>query len=441
MNRIPVTAVFDIGKTNKKFFLFDENLVVVFNRSTQLKSSIDEDGFPSEPLKPVADWMINTFKNALNSDEFEVKQVNFSAHGASFVHLDHSGIPVTPLYDYLKPYPANLLEKFYSENGGKLSFCQQTSSPPLAMLNSGLQIYYIKYIKPKFFQRIKQSLHLPQYFSFLFSGHLISDFTSIGCHTGLWDFESNQYHPWVKKEWLDSLLPPIVTGNTMFKTKPELGSIPCGIGIHDSSAALLPYLKQEKKPFILLSTGTWSISINPFNKTPLTTDELSKDCLQFLGISGQPIKISRLFIGEEHQYQVTEIARFFKLSLNAYQEFKFDDFTFQNKPMNGSKKIKFKYLKPSDYGLDSAHEPTNWSSFANPEQAYFTLMDELTDLQRESLKLVLDSTPINRIFIDGGFNANKVFVNMLRKKLSEFELILSDFPNGSALGAAMLVTN
>jgi len=42
-----------------------------------------------------------------------------------------------------------------------------------------------------------------------------------------------------------------------------------GFGVHDSSAALIPYLKAQKNPFLLISTGTWSISINPFNKEKL----------------------------------------------------------------------------------------------------------------------------------------------------------------------------
>jgi sugar (pentulose or hexulose) kinase len=440
MNRIPVTAVFDIGKTNKKFFLFDENLEEVFKTYIRLEASIDEDGFPSEPLQPVEDWIIDTFKTALNSEEFEIKSINFSAHGASFVHIGDSGIPVTPLYDYLKPFPPELLERFYAENGGELTFCQKTSSPPLAMLNSGLQIYFIKYIKPQFFQNIKYCLHLPQYFSFLFSGKLVSDFTSIGCHTGLWDFEANEYHPWVKHEGLESFFPPIVAGNTLYKTKPELGNIPCGIGIHDSSAALLPYLKQEKEPFALLSTGTWAISINPFNKTTLSADELAKDCLQFLSITGDPIKISRLFIGEEHHYQLQELISHFGSHANTYKDLKFDENIYLKIKKNPAKKIKFHYLKPADYGLDFANEPTDWSSFVDFEEAYFTFLDELTDIQIESLKLVLDSTPIKRLFVDGGFNANEVFLMMLRKKLPNFKLIPSDFPNGSALGAAMLVT-
>lgn len=438
MSKIPVTAVFDIGKTNKKFFLFDENLKEVHNTYTRLDAIPDEDGFPSEPILPLREWMLETFRQALNSEEFEIKKLNISGHGASFVHTDENGEPVTPLYDYLKPYPEDLLTKFYEENGGKMAFCQKTSSPPLAMLNSGLQIYFLKYAKPEFFKKVKHCLHLPQYLSLIFTGQMVSDYTSIGCHTGLWDFEKMDYHDWVKREGIEPLLPPILPGNTLLTTKPELGSIPCGIGVHDSSGALLPYLEQEKEPFALLSTGTWAISINPFNKTSLTESELNKDCLQFLSISGQPIKISRLFIGEEHNYQVDEMYQHWDLPLGTYKQLQFDPSIFEEVSKNPSKRIGFHYLKPEEYGLEKA-ESTDWSSFSEFTEAYYTFIHELTDIQVASLKLVLEGTQVNRIFVDGGFNANLIFLEMLRIKLPGIEIIPSDFPNGSALGAAMLV--
>ena len=53
---------------------------------------------------------------------------------------------------------------------------------------------------------------------------------------------------------------------------------PCkvGIGLHDSSAALIPYLVNFSMPFVLISTGTWCISMNPFSKTALTAEELQQ---------------------------------------------------------------------------------------------------------------------------------------------------------------------
>ncbi|MFC3880328.1 FGGY-family carbohydrate kinase [Algoriphagus namhaensis] len=438
MAKLPVTAIFDIGRTNKKFFLFNEQLKEVHQSYERFEPIPDEDGFPAEALQAMSEWMLTTFLDALKLEEFEIKALNFSTHGASFVHVDELGDPATPLYDYLKPCPEELLDRFYQENGGKMNFCRSTSSPPLAMLNSGLQLYFLKYAKPEKFKNIKHSFHLPQYVSFLFTGEKTSDFTSLGCHTGLWDFEKKDYHPWVDREGFRCLLPPIKSGKTVIRTKPELGNIPCGIGIHDSSAALLPYLKQESEPFVLLSTGTWAIAINPFNKSPLTKKELKRDCLQFLSVLGEPIKISRLFIGEEHKFQIEAMYAHFHLERGTYKKLTFDDAICQKVRAKSEKRIAFHYLKPGDFDLESA-EKTDWASFENFEEAYYTFMNELTDLQLSSLNLVLEGSSVKQIFIDGGFNANPIFLEMLRKKLPELEIIPSDFPNGSALGAAMLI--
>ena len=41
-----VVAIFDIGKTNKKVFLFNENYQIVWEKSAILTETVDEDGFP-----------------------------------------------------------------------------------------------------------------------------------------------------------------------------------------------------------------------------------------------------------------------------------------------------------------------------------------------------------------------------------------------------------
>ena len=59
MNPIPVIAVFDVGKTNKKLFLFDESYNIVFERSARFNEIVDEDGFACEnldALKKVCIW-------------------------------------------------------------------------------------------------------------------------------------------------------------------------------------------------------------------------------------------------------------------------------------------------------------------------------------------------------------------------------------------------
>ena len=78
--------------------------------------------------------------------------------------------------------------------------------------------------------------------------------------------------------------------------------------MHDSSAALIPYLACFDEPFLLISTGTWCISLNPFNHEPLTAEELQQDCLCYLSYEGKPVKAARYFGGNEHEQTVKKIA-------------------------------------------------------------------------------------------------------------------------------------
>ena len=183
-----------------------------------------------------------------------------------------------------------------------------------------------------FLKKIRWSLHFPQYISYLFTGIPLSDFTSIGCHTGLWDFKKQHYHDWVYAEGIDHLLPPIVSTASSIHMNYQGQRMNFGVGIHDSSAALLPYLKADKKPFLLISTGTWSISLNPFNQEVLSRDDLNNDCLNYMRIDGQPVKAARLFLGNEYKIQVRKLEEYFNKEHGYHRGVNFDETIYRQLP-------------------------------------------------------------------------------------------------------------
>src|SRR3954462_3008968 len=144
MSKTPVIAIFDIGKTNKKLFLFDEQYRMVLEKTEQFEETADEDGDACENLPALTRWVLQSLQETMSDKDIELKALNFSTYGASFVHIDREGKPVAPLYNYLKPFPDALKEKFYAKYGGELTFSMHTASPVLGNLNSGLQLYYIK---------------------------------------------------------------------------------------------------------------------------------------------------------------------------------------------------------------------------------------------------------------------------------------------------------
>ena len=190
--RTPVIAVFDIGKTNKKVFLWNNAFEIVFEKQQSFAEIVDEVGFACEDLATLQQWIISTFTEICQMPEFELVGLNFSAYGASFVYVDRMGEPVAPLYNYLKPVSGPFP---YADFGGEAEFARKTASPILGNLNSGLQVYAAR-LKP-FWPEVFKAFHFPNYLASLFTGKFLSEITSIGCHTALWDFDLGQYHPWV----------------------------------------------------------------------------------------------------------------------------------------------------------------------------------------------------------------------------------------------------
>lgn len=91
-----VAAIFDVGKTNKKLFLIDENYNIVYERSARFVETKDEDGEPCENLESLRSSVFDSLNQVMQLKEYDIKAINFSTYGASFVYLDENGEPLTP---------------------------------------------------------------------------------------------------------------------------------------------------------------------------------------------------------------------------------------------------------------------------------------------------------------------------------------------------------
>ena len=434
MKPIPVIAVFDVGKTNKKLFLFDEHYQIVYEKSARFIETVDADGFPCENLESLRLSVFDSLSTIFRLKEFEVKAVNFSAYGASLVYVDEEGKPLTPLFNYLKPYPEELTKQLYAKYGGEDQFASETASPILGSLNSGLQLYRLKVEKPNIFKKLKYALHLPQYLSSLISGQYCSDITSIGCHTALWDFNSKRYHEWVEKEGLSLKLAPIKSPAETLRACFPGNNYCVGIGLHDSSAALIPYLVSFSEPFILISTGTWCISMNPFNHEPLTQSELQNDCLCYLQYQGKPVKASRLFAGNEHEQQVKRIAEHFKQDTIRFRTMSFDP-----EVINKLKQSIQQNKHSGAFSKESGFKNRDLTIFSDETEAYHQLILDLIHQQVYSTRLVLKGTSVKRIFVDGGFSKNAVYMNLLANTFPDIEVFAASMAQATAIGAALAI--
>jgi sugar (pentulose or hexulose) kinase len=431
-----VIAIYDIGKTNKKIILFNEDFKIVSEIEEKFAEILDDDGFECDDIEHIERWIKESFLELTHSEKYELKAINFTTYGATIIYLDENGKRLTPAYNYLKPIDEKIPESLYKRNGGRDEFCRRTASPALGMLNSGIQPLWLKASKPEVFAKVKHILHFPQYISYLITGKIYSEHTSLGCHTALWDFDNMNYHPWTKVHGLN--LPDPVPVETLNEVNIDGKKIMVGVGIHDSSASLAPYFSSSKGKFLLISTGTWCINMNPFNTEILTADQLDKDCLCYMSITRQPVKSSRLFLGHLHEAALKPICEHFRTSEEYYKKVRADNQISSTLKSKFAEKKVFFQTGPFSRDLKEYIDMYEFSTF---EEAYHQLMNELSDITLEAINLIIpENDDTENIYITGGFSKNELFQNLISSAFPTKSVYTSEIINGSALGAALVVS-
>lgn len=440
--RIPVVAVFDIGKTNKKLLVFDGDYNVLMEEVTCFNEITDDEGFPCEDIGALSKWILREFQQLKRSEEYQLKAVNFSTYGASLVYINEDGERVGYLYNYLKPYPKELMDHFLSARGGMARFSEDTSSPVMGHLNAGLQLYWLKHQKAELYNSVATALHLPQYLSYLITGQRKAELTSLGCHSVMWDFDKMSYHSWLQEEELCPRLAAVAKGSEVISCLNEFTGedIWVGTGLHDSSAAVNPYLSRFKDPFMIISTGTWVICMNPFNSELPESDELEKGCLSYLTYQGAPIKTTMLFAGNDHDTQVKRITQHFSIDEAYPKTMIYDAGVIEQLEKKGFHLAS----KHGEADLVSATTPCLFNrrdlfSFDSHEQAYHQLLIDLVIQQKASADMVLQNSELDNIYVDGGFCKNKIYMQLLANMFSTKNVFATSMTQGTALGAALAI--
>jgi sugar (pentulose or hexulose) kinase len=431
--------IFDIGKTNKKWLLFDEHLRHLAEHVERFEEITDEDGFPAENLPAVEAWVTAQLIKVENTVGQPPTGVNFSTYGATMVHLNGAGRPLGLPLNYLKPLPGVIENQFLAQYGPAHEFALATSSPFMGMLNSGLQLYHYKYSRPRVFSQIKTSLHLPQYLSYLLQGQAVSEPTSLGCHTGLWNFAAGTYANWVATEGLTALLPPLA--NRVSSVKPINSNQTVGLGLHDSSASLLPYTQAGLSEFVLLSTGTWSIGLNPTNHKALTPELLAADCLHFLSSDFTPVLASRLFLGKAYEEGSLRIKEHYGINTSDLTAYKYSlkEISEGLRVLTGDTGIdSLTKVKTGESSLVPVPKANEIYQQPDARSAYLLLNLYLAAAQVKSLSYILLQTT-KKIIVSGGFCQNKLFLTILANYYTERSVYTSEMPHASALGAATLL--
>jgi len=287
--------------------------------------------------------------------------------------------------------------------------------------------------KPKVWVNVHSILHYPQYLSYLFTNKITADFTSVGAHTATWNFDEMQYHAWLTKE--NILLPEPLNGEKAMIVEINGKQIAVGSGLHDSSSSIIPILEKESKNFILLSTGTWIIAMNPFSTQTLTKHQLTNNCLCFMTPTKQQVKSSMQFLGGIHEMYLKPMSNYFNVPLEEHL----------NLDLNGKlyKKLIIENAQiflGEEIDLSFGVDEKLFKYFGNYESAYSQLIFEISKKVIAGIDLISDKdNPIKNIYISGGFNKNRIFTKFLTLLKKNLVVRITDCKNESALGAALMM--
>ncbi len=438
---------FDVGKTNKKAVLFDASLRVMRIREVEILEQSPGHGLLADDVAAIEQWMLDELRAVASEGDIRLRAINIATFGATVAHLDAHNALACPVYSY-ECDPGEAIDQQFREIVSRLEggFHRRATPPLPQFLNVAKQLLWLNRSRPDVAQRIRTTLFLPQYFAFRLSGSACSEPTGFGCHTGLWDFERMQPDEELLTQlgWRNrfpALVDPLRIG---FPLSPSLASATgleakatvVGSGLHDSSSALLPYELALQDDFVLVSTGTWIVVLNPGAPFRLSDEDLRRDRLYYLSPRRQPVRASRLFAGREHDVQLQRIEAHFGRSPQPTGDVAPLLPGFFAEPA-------FRGLRPqvlSGSGPFPHYPVREWdlSAFDSAEEAYARLCLDLAVLVDYCISEVATER-IRQVVIDGGFARNPWFTQILAMLQQPTPVMVAEVPQATALGAALAV--
>ena len=105
--------------------------------------------------------------------------------------------------------------------------------------------------------------------------------------------------------------------------------------------------------------------------------------------------------------------------------------------------LNYQIFYPKKYNFDILKEcpfqKRDLSHYKNYETAYHQLMLDLVEQQVFSTNLVIHNSPVKKIFVDGGFSKNSIYMNLLAEAFPDVEVYAASMAQASALGAALAI--
>ena len=452
---IPALAVLDIGKTNKKVVIYDDEMRLLAVRRRTI-DTVFRDGLDIEDVENAEKWFLDQLREL--SKEFAVRAVAISAHGASLVCIDADGNPSVPPAAYTNEVDEGVHERFWAAMGSSSDIQRRTATAEVRpLINPGKLLWYLKESRPEQFKRTRHILFYPQYFGYRLTGRIAADITYAGCHGYLWDFEKSDWSEVADKLGIRGMLPPrpgLPTeelGPVSAETAAAAGLSPdtrVTLGIHDSNSSLIPYLITQDNDFVLNSTGTWCVAMHPVEHVRFEDDELGKMVFYNLSYQGRPIKTSILLGGLEYAaYTDLLTARHGSTDssgsdLSVYSEIIKNPRTFiLPSIVPGSGQFPDSPARIIDEGTEypiaDITSGRRWPKAFDNLQTGFALTNLSVAIQSVAALRRVGLAPGTEVFIEGGFRQNPHYCALLSALLPRNPLFLTALDEATSFGAAL----
>ncbi len=425
-----VIGVFDIGKSNKKFLIFSEDLKPIhsdFIRIDEVK--INE--LLCDDAESIVSWMKTKFAEATR--RWRIKALAITTFGATIANLKN-GVLRLPVISYNQEIDRRIRGDFYSEFGSPLELYMTTGTPPYGqLLNVGMQIYWIREKFPKAFDEINEILFLPQYLTYELTGFKASEITSVGCHTYLYDIRRGGWSKVAESLEVDTRSPEMVdVWSSIGEFTIEGSRLLVTSGIHDSNACLLPYIARGEE-FLLASTGTWCVFMYPGGAFKPREEDLYRDVLYYMDAYGRPVRSSRFKGGFEYDYYTAIIRD--RFSVNT------ENIDLDVSLLNDILKRKEDFITPglvkgSGQFQNSKAKIIGKAFTKGAKEAYHLLNLYLAIESYVAINLITEGRNIN-IVVQGGFARNNIYLAVLSALFPDSEVLKATFPEATGLGAAL----
>ena len=455
-------AVIDIGMTNKKVAVYDENLHqldAVYKTFEPLKVREPDTGVQVEAhdLAGMEDWFFEQLR--IFAQKYSIKALSVTTHGATFVCIDKDGKVCVPSILYTHEPGEQFQNEFYKKCGSKADLQRSTYTPPFgSLINPAKGIMYVQKHFAAEFAKTRTILNFPQYWGYVFTGIAGTEPTYCGCHSYLWDHKKSDWSPVTDTLGIRPLLP------TKYKNTCEaLGTLTeeaakrsgldrstvVTMGIHDSNASLLPYLaKDDTGDFVLNSTGTWCVCMHPQDELAFNEDDIGKIVFFNQSAFRRPIKTA-IFVGgmEFDTYislykKVHNTEQFPSFDFGKTQEVLNEKDTFLM-PEIVAGSGQFTGSKPgirergTFYSLEDMQKGVKLPHIIRDEQRFFALLDLSLVIQTETALRRSGLKKGTKVFTEGGFRKNKLYNALLASALPENEIFLTGIAEATACGAAI----